>query len=284
MNLRPTLLLASCMFASFLVAQDVPVLVVPATFGTNEAPPPVLFEPIEMALPIEVVPEEPATEEQTAVGPVTMLRFEEMEHDFGQIPQGSENPYVFKFTNTGDVPLLIENATGSCGCTIPFYAKDPIPPGEESEIHVVYKPSTSQKGHQQKTVTITANTDPAITILRITADVLVVDSITTPSLFAMEEEHQQERAAVEAVSPGCFVLFPNPASHELRLDLKEHIGKAADVLIHDQVGKTMMQTRIASISSETSRLDVASFNAGIYVCTIQVEGGKPMSQCFVVSR
>lgn len=216
-------------------------------------------------------------------GPVTTLRFDEYEHDFGRILQGSENPYVFKFKNTGDVPLTITSATGSCGCTVPFYAKDPIMPGEESEIHVVYKPG-KQLNQQQKQVTIVANTEPRTTMLRITAEVLEVDEVKAPSIIAVDEEHQKDRAAVVAASPGCFVLFPNPTSNELRLDLKEHIGRSADVRIHDQMGQEVLKTRIADINSETSRLDVASFTAGIYVVTIQVEGGLPMSQCFVVNR
>jgi hypothetical protein len=206
-----------------------------------------------------------------------------MQHDFGQILQGSENPFVFRFKNTGDVPLIIENATGSCGCTVPFYAKVPILPGEESEIHIVYKPG-KQEGNQHKTVTITANTEPVQTLLRVTAEVLVVDSVIAPSLFALDEEHAIDRALIEDASPGCFVLFPNPTSNELRLDLKEHIGRSAQVQIHDGTGKQMLQTRIAAISSEASRLDVTSFPAGIYIATIQVEGGQPMSQCFVVDR
>jgi len=226
---------------------------------------------------------DPPIVEAVEVGPLTMVQFEAMEHDFGQVFQGSENPHVFKFKNTGDVPLLITDAKGSCGCTVPFYAKEPILPGEESEIHIVYKPG-KQMGQQHKTVTITANTEPKQTLLRITADVLVVDSVTAPSLFALDEAYAQERAAIEAVSPGCFVLFPNPTSDELRLDLKEHIGKSAEVRIHDTSGRDMLRTSITHISSETSRVDVTSFPAGIYIATIQVEGGPPMSQCFVVSR
>ncbi len=225
----------------------------------------------------------PPVDEPAFEGPFAQARFEVMEHDFGQIPQGSENPYVFKFKNTSDVPLIISDAKGSCGCTVPFYAKDPIPPGGESEIHVVYKPGT-QQGHQTKTVTIIANTEVRQTLLRIAAEVLVVDSVTAPELFLQNEEYEQERKAIQAVDPGCFVLFPNPTTHELRLDLKEHIGKSADVRVHDTTGRDMLRTTINHISSETSRLDVASFPEGIYIATIQVEGGQPMSQCFVVNR
>ena len=152
MNLRQPLLLASCMLVSVLVAQD----------------------------------------PQVEARPTTTLEFNAMEHDFGDIYQGSENPYVFRFKNTGSVPLVIENAKGSCGCTVPFYAKDPIMPGEESEIHVVYKPG-KQEGQQTKSVTLMANTEMGTTILRIKANVLVVDSVVAPTLFAIEEEHVNKR-------------------------------------------------------------------------------------------
>lgn len=91
-------------------------------------------------------------------------------HDFGNIKQHTENNHTFKFTNTGTEPLIIENAQGSCGCTVPDYPKEPIMPGEEGEIKVKYSPGT-QIGQQQKTVAITANTEPKVFNLLITANV-----------------------------------------------------------------------------------------------------------------
>lgn len=104
------------------------------------------------------------------VGPKTAIQFAEMEHDFGTIEQKTTNPKVFTFTNTGDEPLIISNAKGSCGCTVPEYPRQPIAPGETGEIKVIYSPGT-QVNQQVKTVTITANTEPATTVLRIKADV-----------------------------------------------------------------------------------------------------------------
>lgn len=101
--------------------------------------------------------------------PTTMV-FNEMAHDFGSIDQNTENTHVFKFTNTGDKPLIIETATGSCGCTVPEFPREPIAPGASSEIKVVYKPG-KQKGMQNKTVTVIANTQPKDTRLNITANV-----------------------------------------------------------------------------------------------------------------
>ena len=103
-------------------------------------------------------------------GPKTAIQFAQMEYDFGVIDQNSTNPTTFSFTNTGDSPLIISDAKGSCGCTVPDYPRQPINPGETGEIKVVYKPGT-QANQQQKTVTITANTEPATTVLRIKANV-----------------------------------------------------------------------------------------------------------------
>lgn len=108
--------------------------------------------------------------EKKPSGPITSMEFAETEHDFGTISQDSENTKVFSFTNTGTEPLIIENAKGSCGCTVPEYPKEPIPPGEKGEIKVVYKPG-KQKNQQTKNVTITANTVPEKSILTIRANV-----------------------------------------------------------------------------------------------------------------
>ena len=102
--------------------------------------------------------------------PKTTIKFEESGHDFGSIMQNTKNEYSFTFRNTGVEPLIISNAKGSCGCTVPNYPKDPIAPGATGTIDVVYSPGM-QKGNQTKTVTITANTQPAQTMLNITANV-----------------------------------------------------------------------------------------------------------------
>ena len=100
----------------------------------------------------------------------TSVKFEKSLHNFGSVVSTSENKYNFEFTNTGDSPLVISNARGSCGCTVPNYPKTPIAPGETGEIEVIYRPK-NQSGPQTKTVTITANTEPANTVLTIKADV-----------------------------------------------------------------------------------------------------------------
>lgn len=98
----------------------------------------------------------------------TTIEFEKTIHDFGTLKSGESVSYTFKFTNTGQKPLLISNAKGSCGCTVPKYPRTPIPPGEKGEIQVTFN-SKGKKGKQHKSVTLTANTSPESTRLYIKA-------------------------------------------------------------------------------------------------------------------
>lgn len=102
--------------------------------------------------------------------PATRIEFSKMEHNFGKVKQDSENTYEFSFKNTGENPLIITSAKGSCGCTVPEYPTEPVQPGGTGKIKVKYSPG-QQSGDQEKTVTIEANTDPVQTILKIKAKV-----------------------------------------------------------------------------------------------------------------
>lgn len=94
--------------------------------------------------------------------------------DFGTIQQGDSPEFSFKFKNTGNEPMIISNAKGSCGCTVPKWPKEPIAPGATGEINVKFN-SKGKKGSQNKTVTLTANTTPPTTKLRVTGQIEVVE-------------------------------------------------------------------------------------------------------------
>jgi hypothetical protein len=94
----------------------------------------------------------------------TKIEFAYTTYDFGEIVQGEVVKHSFSFTNTGDAPLIISNANASCGCTVPSYPKEPLAPGEKGEIVVQFN-SAGKMGPQNKSVSITANTVPSITIL-----------------------------------------------------------------------------------------------------------------------
>ena len=98
------------------------------------------------------------------------ITFEETVIDYGEIEQGSDPYRVFKFKNTGKKPLIISNARGSCGCTVPTWPKEPIKPGETGEIKVRY--DTKRIGVINKTVTITSNAKTPTGVLRIKGKVL----------------------------------------------------------------------------------------------------------------
>lgn len=90
---------------------------------------------------------------QSTNGPV--MTFEAGSVDFGTIEKGSDPIRKLKFTNTGNEPLIIKDAKGSCGCTTPKWPKEPIMPGESDVIEVKY--DTQRVGVIAKNVTITTN-------------------------------------------------------------------------------------------------------------------------------
>jgi len=121
-------------------------------------------EPASQAAPNPITAAQPEVPE----GPVATFNFAETAHDFGTIQEGTVAEHVFKFTNNGEVPLIISNAQGSCGCTVPQYPKEPIAPGATGEILVSFN-SQGRTGNQQKFVSLTANTNPSITRLSISS-------------------------------------------------------------------------------------------------------------------
>ena len=94
-----------------------------------------------------------------------LAEFETLVMDYGTIEQHSDPYRFFKFTNTGDAPLIISNAKGSCGCTVPTYPKEPILPGESAEIKVRY--ATDRVGPFSKKVTLTTNEKDNVRVLTI---------------------------------------------------------------------------------------------------------------------
>ena len=98
-----------------------------------------------------------------------LISFNEILHDYGNVKPDSDNTAFFIVTNTGKKPLIIESVDASCGCTTPIKPEKPILPGKSDKIKVVFHPKPGQVGEQNKTVTVTANTDPRLTVLKIKA-------------------------------------------------------------------------------------------------------------------
>lgn len=99
------------------------------------------------------------------------IRFDETVHFFGEVKEGDVVEHVFQFTNTGQVSLIIYDARSTCGCTVPEFPKEPIPPGASSQMRVRFN-TQNKTGQQVKTVTVQANTLPAETKLSLSGEVI----------------------------------------------------------------------------------------------------------------
>ena len=101
---------------------------------------------------------------------VPEIKFDTLFYDFGSLFEGEKVVYTFKFTNIGSAELLITDAFSTCGCTIPSFTKEPIKPGQEGRIDVVFD-SSGKNGVQNKAVTIKLNTPQGEKTLWIKANV-----------------------------------------------------------------------------------------------------------------
>lgn len=99
------------------------------------------------------------------------IKFDKEVHDYGTIKNGADGTCTFDFTNTGNQPLIISNAKGSCGCTVPSWPKEPVNPGQTATITVKY--DTKRTGAINKSVTITSNAvNEPTKVIRIKGNVL----------------------------------------------------------------------------------------------------------------
>ena len=108
--------------------------------------------------------------EKALVGKLPKVSLNKEIHDFGTIAEGEVVETEFIVTNTGEGDLLIADAKGSCGCTVPEPPKDPIKPGESAPIKVSFD-SKGKPGNQEKTVTLTTNSENGHEMFRIKANV-----------------------------------------------------------------------------------------------------------------
>jgi hypothetical protein len=113
-----------------------------------------------------------AKEESEKAASTTSMTFDKMTIDFGKIKEDTEHKASYTVRNTGKVPLIIEKVDVSCGCTTAKKPEKPILPGGTDKIEIVFHPKVGQLDKQEKTVTITANTEPSTEVLTIKAFVI----------------------------------------------------------------------------------------------------------------
>lgn len=132
-----------------------------------------------------------AADRDAESGKLPVIKFEESQFDFGTIDQGTPVEHVFKFTNTGEAPLLIVNAKSSCGCTIPTWNKAPIAPGASDELLVKF--NGSGQNQVSKTVTLTTNTKEGTETLMIKAFVNPKDGVKVHSMTTQDGKTSQTK-------------------------------------------------------------------------------------------
>ncbi|MEM7108091.1 MAG: DUF1573 domain-containing protein [Bacteroidota bacterium] len=115
------------------------------------------------------IAQESATNEAASNGAV--ITFEEDKFDFGDIYQGDKVEHIFKFENTGNEALIITNVQTTCGCTAPNWPRDPVAPGQESELKVVFN-SAGKMGRQNKIITVVSNATNPMARVSIVTNVL----------------------------------------------------------------------------------------------------------------
>jgi len=108
-------------------------------------------------------------------GDLPEIKFAEEVFDFGKITQGEKVSHAFTFKNVGKKNLIISGASGSCGCTVPEWPEEPIKPGGEGTINVVFS-SEGKSGMQEKTVTIVTNCEPSTRVIRIKTEIVVPET------------------------------------------------------------------------------------------------------------
>lgn len=107
-----------------------------------------------------------------AADKLPVITFEETEHDFGNFSEEMNKVTCeFKFTNTGDAPLIITQATATCGCTRPQYPRQPVEPGESGVVSVTYN-AKGRPGAFRKNVYVYTNAEPAKATLVIKGNVI----------------------------------------------------------------------------------------------------------------
>lgn len=212
---------------------------------------------------------------------LTTMTFEETTFNFGEIDEGERIQNVFSFTNTGDAPLMITNARGSCGCTVPEWPKAPIMPGESSYLIVEFN-SKNKKGLQNKRVTLTANTNPAQSFLLIKGEIINDKEEHEPHESFTYKEGQVMPYQLDGENSITNIsLYPNPTHDYITVSLADHVGAAAQIDVYNSLGERMLSKQLDKLTADT-QLDIQNFTSGTYVVSIKVAGMHRIAKQFVV--
>lgn len=102
----------------------------------------------------------------------SVITFKKTDHDFGTFKESEPQSFEFVFTNTGDKPLVVQQAIASCGCTVPSFSKEPIAPGKKGSLKVVYNGKGKFPGKFKKSISVQSNASNSIVRLYIEGEML----------------------------------------------------------------------------------------------------------------
>lgn len=111
---------------------------------------------------------------EDALKETTTVEIIDSAYTFKPVTDGEKVAYSYRFKNTGSKPLVIIDASASCGCTVPQKPEQPILPGEMGFIKIVFD-SKGRVGNAYKTVTVKSNAVPEFPTLILTGDVIAKD-------------------------------------------------------------------------------------------------------------
>lgn len=111
--------------------------------------------------------------------PDDVAKFNTEKHDFGKVKQNNPATFYFEIKNVGNKPLVVENASASCGCTVPEKPKEPIMPGKTDKVKVVY--NAAALGPINKDITIKFAGIDQPKVVRITGEVVTAEAFDNNS-------------------------------------------------------------------------------------------------------
>jgi hypothetical protein len=114
-----------------------------------------------------------------------VISFTQKVFDFGTFPESSGSvAHDFLFTNTGKVPLILNDVKASCGCTTPEWTKEPVLPGKSGKIRVTFNPK-NRPGSFSKTIQVNSNADLPVVTLAVEGVVIPVEKIEDVYRFSI---------------------------------------------------------------------------------------------------
>ena len=230
------------------------------------------------------------------------IAFDKTQHDFGKVGEGDgAASYDFTFKNSGTAPLVIQNVTSTCGCTMPEWTKEPVRPGATGFIKVSYDVK-GRAGAIDKTITVHSNSTPSTISLRIVGEVIPVDRHPSEAFrytagtirlsdmhvaFGRMYSHEKPTLMLTAYNPGpdaakiAFINLPahiktevtpstiktgEKASIKVTFDAArkndwDFVSEQISMILNDNKSKDYKLTVTADIKEDFSRLTAAQLQS-----------------------